>query len=104
VQQDYASDVSARNCHGPSYQRFATTIRSWFIEAATATVLKRGTYRKHLKTLGQLMQYAFGSAVQMLEEYGRELFVKSAGGGFVLARVPMSATRPGWPEVTVHQA
>ncbi|WP_434718079.1 hypothetical protein P5W98_14295 [Paraburkholderia sp. A1BS-2L] len=80
------------------------TIRSCFVEAAPATMLKCGTYRKHLETLRQPMKYALGSAVQMLEEYGWELFVKSAGGSFVPARVPMSTTRPGWPDVTLHSA
>ncbi|CAG9224693.1 aminotransferase-like domain-containing protein [Burkholderia vietnamiensis] len=57
-------------------------------ESIVASLLERGTHRKHLERLRRRLAQASASAVTRLRHAGWEVFEQPSGGMFVWARVP----------------
>jgi DNA-binding transcriptional MocR family regulator len=57
-------------------------------ESIVASLLERGTHRKHLERLRRRLAQASANAVARLRHAGWEVFEQPSGGMFVWARVP----------------
>jgi DNA-binding transcriptional MocR family regulator len=58
------------------------------VESLIASLLERGTHRKHLDRLRRRLSHASSDAVSQLQFHGWEVYERPVGGMFVWAKVP----------------